>query len=279
MSYNDWIDSITPKVHGTANLSSVLADTPLDFFLMTSSISGTLGTPGQANYAAANAYMDSLARHRRSNVLNACSAIVPMVLGVGVVAENRELEDSLKHKGMYGIDEEHLLRSLEIAILEQANTKDPLDHLVIGLDPSELRAATKEAGDDVDVFWSRDKRFRALLHHMNGESSAATSGGAAASIVGAMRGAESPQRAQELARAHIVTKLARMLVLDTEAFEDADRSVASYGIDSMVGAELRNWIFREFGVDVPFQRLLAPSMTPDTLAGIMCENVGIEGQS
>jgi hypothetical protein len=40
-----------------------------------------------------------------------------MVLGVGVVAENDTLEDSPQRKGMYGIDEQHLLQSSEAAIV------------------------------------------------------------------------------------------------------------------------------------------------------------------
>ena len=275
MSFEDWQTSIRPKVHGTANLQDALADTPLDFFLMTSSVSGILGTPGQANYAAANSFLDALACHRRSQGQSACAAIVPMVLGVGVVAENEDLEEALTRKGMYGIDEEHLLRSFEIAIREQqrAQAEGGIDHLVIGLDPRLLAGAMSSAGTS-EAFWMADPRFRTLTHHIrNGPAAGGGEGGAGllASLLSLATGVE----AVLAARGAVEGKLGRMLLLDTDAFGDLAQSVASYGIDSMIGAELRNWLFKEFGLDIPFQQLLGPSLTPMKLAEQICTAHGI----
>jgi hypothetical protein len=61
MTYENWSKSIRPKVFGSKHLRKVTADLNLDFFLMTSSVSGFLGTPDQANYAAANSYMNAFA--------------------------------------------------------------------------------------------------------------------------------------------------------------------------------------------------------------------------
>ncbi|KAK2024712.1 fatty acid synthase [Colletotrichum zoysiae] len=278
MSFEDWETSIRPKVHGTANLQDALADTPLDFFLMTSSVSGILGTPGQSNYAAANSFLDALARHRRSRDQNTCAAIVPMVLGVGVVAENEDLEDALTKKGMYGIDEEQLLRAFEIAIHEQKRPKDEgggIDHLVIGLDPHLLAEAMNSAGTD-EAFWMADPRFRTLLHHLRSGPAAVGSGGeGGADLLSSLLAAATGAEAVLAAREAIEGKLGRMLLLDADAFGDLAQSVASYGIDSMIGAELRNWLFKEFGLDVPFQQLLGPSLTPTKLGEQICASHGI----
>lgn len=48
------------------------------------------------------------------------------------------------------------------------------------------------------------------------------------------------------------------MLIDLAMFEDPTVPVAKYGLDSMIGAELRNWIFKEYALDIPFQQLLGP---------------------
>ena len=60
---------MSPKIAGAANLDALTRDRTLDFFVLFSSSSSLLGSPGQANYAAANAWMDALAHRRRAEGL------------------------------------------------------------------------------------------------------------------------------------------------------------------------------------------------------------------
>ncbi|HML90062.1 MAG TPA: SDR family NAD(P)-dependent oxidoreductase [Methylomusa anaerophila] len=55
---------LSPKVSGLVNLDQASKDLNLDFFVLFSSVAGSLGNPGQADYAAANAFMDHYARYR-----------------------------------------------------------------------------------------------------------------------------------------------------------------------------------------------------------------------
>lgn len=274
MTFDSWKQSTNPKVVGAQNLHSVLASTPLDFFLMTSSVSGILGTPGQSNYAAANAYLDALARYRQEQAsVTATSVVLPMVLGVGVVAENSEIEEALKRKGMYGVDEEHLLQSFEAAMGTTSAGPTAADHVVVGLDPARLQKAVAEADAD-DSFWLEDARFSHVVHDIYSSADDA-SGAGAQSIVAIMKAAESEAEAVTAIEAHFMDKLARMLMLNPDDVDPKVGSISSYGIDSMVGAELRNWIFKEYKMDLPFQQLLGPTLTIEKFAGLALATQGL----
>ncbi|MCR9142860.1 MAG: type I polyketide synthase [bacterium] len=77
---------LAPKVEGSWNLHQATRQRELDFFVMFSSVSALTGSPGQSNYAAANAFMDGLAVYRRANGLPAVSIAWGPWADVGMAA-------------------------------------------------------------------------------------------------------------------------------------------------------------------------------------------------
>ena len=279
MTFEKFAAGVLPKVRGALSLHKALKQTPLDFFVMTSSISAVLGNPGQSNYCAGNSFLDSLAWHRNLLGLAASSIALPMVLDVGVVAENEDIEVSLGRKGMYGIDENEMLRGFEVAML-QTQPKNPSPpklgnaQIILGLEPASLARAISSK-DSVDAYWYNDARLKRVRAGVEAASKGTTQTGSGFVDELQDAAAVSTDVAIDIIGQYIMTRCSKILMRDIEEFEMDGRSVADYGLDSMIGAELRNWLFKEFTLDMPFQKLLAPELTFKTLSLVVGEKVGI----
>ncbi|KAI1425016.1 hypothetical protein F5Y12DRAFT_749302 [Xylaria sp. FL1777] len=293
MNYASYMAAITPKVRGALSLHKALGNAQLDFFVMTSSVSAVLGNMGQSNYSAANSFLDALARHRTSVGLAATSLALPMVLDVGVVAEDDAIETSLVRKGLYGISEEEMLRGMEAAM---ATRSQPLSssgashrvtpmssHLVMGMEAREIRGtiATIRA-ENADLFWLDNARLCHLRAAVEADAARGGSGSESqaraheqgfASTLEAAR-AQGPEAVVAVVATHIVQRMSGILMIPFGDFEVDGRSLASYGLDSMVGTEMRSWLFNEFGLDYSFQKLLAKTLTFRALATVVARRLG-----
>ncbi len=282
MSAADFEAAIVPKVKGAQSLDKAFEGIDLDFFVMTSSISATLGNPGQCNYSAANSFLDSLARQRNLRHQAGTSLVLPMILDVGVVSENENIEISLSRKGMYGIDEQEMLRGFEAAMSQSVSRPDqPVPEIVdsriiLGLEPGELARAIA-ASETVDAYWYNDARLRRIRAEVEGagQTTGATRQGGDFKKALKVAQAESFDTAIEVIAQHVMKRASNILMVPVESFELEGASIAGYGLDSMIGAELRNWLFKEFGLDMPFQQLLSPSLTFRTLSVTLAEGMGM----
>src|SRR5213082_320845 len=90
---------MAPKAEGAWNLHRLTLDKPLDFFVMCSSVAGVMGNAGQGSYAAANAFLDSLAHHRHALGLPALTVNWGALTGGGILARHAETAERLTRQG------------------------------------------------------------------------------------------------------------------------------------------------------------------------------------
>ncbi|TGO73554.1 hypothetical protein BELL_0351g00040 [Botrytis elliptica] len=279
MSYDQFKGTIDPKVKVAENLHRGLIGHCLDFFLMLSSISATLGNPGQSNYSAGNCYLDSLAWGRNVQGLPAVSVVLPAILDVGYVSEHQEIEVLLSRRGIFGINEDEMICGFETAIKDQPSAGNAIlqdSQIVLGLDPSTVASALSSI-HTTDVFWFENPRFRHLRAEIRevvgsgGNSGTKSSSGNTIEQIQAAITA-GPEHVINIISAQVAKKLSNILAISIEDMPLEGTSVASFGLDSMIGAEFRNWLFKEFGYEVPFPILLAPDLSIKDLS----VNVGIK---
>ena len=199
-----------------------------------------------------------------------------MILDVGVVAENHDIEMSLNRKGMYGIDEREMLAAFETGMRQgpprngEANIGDT--QIGLGLEPAYL-AAAMSSSDPADVYWANDARLnhiRAIVDSLT--TSGADKTGSAGNFITSLTGKTQREVVKSI-NEHIIKRCSSILMIPIDGFDTEDRSVGSYGLDSMIGAELRTWLFKELGLDIGFQVLLGPTLTFTALAEMVAERL------
>ncbi|KAK7954812.1 polyketide synthase [Apiospora saccharicola] len=118
MSHEAWSIGIQPKWRGTWNLHHALEghDDALDFFVMTSSLSGSCGTATESNYCAANSFLDAFAQWRRSRGKPAVSLGLGMISEVGYLHENPDIEALLLRKGIQPLNEDEFLQVVDFGL-------------------------------------------------------------------------------------------------------------------------------------------------------------------
>jgi hypothetical protein len=270
MEFTAWQTAVLPKVLGTWNFHHALSkqEEPLDFFFLFSSVSGTAGQIGQANYAAGNTFMDAFVQYRHSLGLPASTLDIGIMEDVGFLARERHLLEALRATSLHFLHEQDLLDSLELMIAPRSHKIPDNDATAAGeisefarltrgyVNPSQvvvgLRSKLPLLSPMNRTGWKKSPRllvYRNIEFQDHTDSGPTTDGGLKEFLqtCGKTPGVlETEAAAGFLAHEIGATLFSFMMRGDEEV--NVTVPLASVGVDSLVSIELRNWFRQKIGV-------------------------------
>ena len=216
------------KVAGAWNLHRATAPLELDFFVLYSSMAGVLGSAGQANYAAANAFLDALAAHRRAQGRRALAiqwgpwSEGGMAAALGERGRRRWAAQGIRELGAG----EALMQ---------------LERLLAG------GAAAPASAAPLPIAWERyvaalaggAPPFLRDLVRVTANGARATAVPARPALVAQLAAAPRARR-RHLLLAHVREQAALVLQLPKSHALDPDQGFKELGLDSLMAVELRN---------------------------------------
>ena len=215
--------TLRPKAYGAHYLHRLTEDDDLDFFVLFSSASAVLGSPSQANYAAANAMLDGLVAHRRSQGLPATAAnFGPW--GRGGMASSEAAVANLSAQGMMPLEPSAALAALSEVV----------------------RHGTAQA-TVLKANWQRTAKMLGGIRPPLLDQVLPTGDGSAAGDSELLRQLEETPVAQ---RAAFITEFLQREVqgfLRLAQPPAASSRFLDLGTDSLMAVELRNRLFGQFG--------------------------------
>jgi polyketide synthase 7 len=257
------LESLTPerlatvfraKVDAAWHLHRLTKDLDLSFFVLFSSLAGTLGNAGQGGYAGANTFLDGLAAHRAALGLPATS------IAWGLWARTSEMTGHLDEArlrrlelmGMAALTDDHGLALFD-AVLDSPRTFA----VAAPVDMARLRASGQPLPEllaGLDAPTGGPARRRVVEAGPSGA-------GSLADRLAALPGPQQDKALLDLVRGAVATVLGHANAQEVTA----DRAFKELGFDSLTAVELRNRLNNATGLRLP-ATLVFDHPTPEALA-------------
>ncbi|MDB5502867.1 MAG: eryA [Tardiphaga sp.] len=231
-----------PKVSGAWNLHHLTVEMPLDFFVLFSSVTSLVGNPGQANYVAANSFLDALAHHRHGLGLPALAINWGAIGEVGYVAQHDDIGRHLDRMGITAF-----APSEALAIFEAALRSNRAQLGAARLDWQRIAAALPQ--------FAASGRFTHLVQHATAPEAPDKAG----DFAGRMQSTVATER-PALLDGFLRERVATVSGASVSKL-NFDLPIAELGIDSLMAVELETVIRAEIGIDPPAGLLLDPDVT------------------
>lgn len=232
---------MSAKVDGARILHALTSGLPLDFFVLYSSSTALLGTPGQANYAAGNAYLDALAAHRASLGLPVTSIQWGPWVGAGLAASgDGAVREQRRARGVVELEPSDAMTIFGAAVASRvpvvAVMRVDWDLYLGGVEPHAQGPLRGLAGADAKA-------------PAKGSDARADEGDA---FVTTVRRAQGSERRRLLLES--MERLVRKALM-TERSLDPRAALWQMGMDSLMMVDLAARIRRLLGLPIPVTRL------------------------
>ncbi|MDE5102206.1 MAG: SDR family NAD(P)-dependent oxidoreductase, partial [Trichodesmium sp. St19_bin2] len=233
MTWQQFTKVTAPKVTGTWNLHKLTKDIPLDFFVCFSSLASVLGSPGQSNYAAANAFMDAVAQYRQNLGLPGLSINWGPWANVGIAARmGAQQQGRLQSQGLQGIQTEQGLQALEEVL-----ATDEAQIAIFNIDWPHLLS---QFGQMTPAFLSEI----ASQHPLQGK---ANQGPKQRELLEQMKVATTDQR-QRLMVDYLIGVVAKVLRRGKNDLPDPEEGFFNLGMDSLMALDFGQMIQVDLGI-------------------------------
>ncbi len=245
---------LSPKVGGAIQLDRATRNLKLDYFVVYSSATTLIGSPGQSAYVAANGYLQGLARKRRSEGLPALAVAWGAISDAGVLARDGETAKKLaRATGVVGIASRDAL--------------DQLGHMLVNQngEATHYFADIHPGGAMRDMKLLQTPAFARVFRN-RGDADVGE-GVDILKLIDGLSEVEARVKVAEL----LAVEVGRILRLSSEEL-DIHRPLSELGMDSLMGLELRMDIEKRFGVELPLIAITSVTNLTD-LAGRMIANI------
>ncbi|KAL2194238.1 polyketide synthase [Corynascus similis CBS 632.67] len=305
MTWSQWNATLGPKVRGTWNLHEALANEPLDFFWMASSIVTVVDEPGQANYSAGCNFLEAFCQYRHSLCLPATVLNICPIEGVGYVAENPQARRNMKAQGLCLLGEPEFLDFVRLNLV-QAGLRSTSDHgngsyvnpngwknpsqVIMG-----LRSGSELPLDDPNnrTNWRRDRRmglYHNMRQHMDDQPSSSTPDRIMlfldtvtnADVTAVSKLLSNPDNVAFIAR-QVGKKIHELIMKPVNEGEavDTDLTLIQIGLDSLMAIELRRWLRGVFGITISVLEIMGSGsllQLGEIIAGKLAERLSNESR-
>ncbi|HEX3693557.1 MAG TPA: SDR family NAD(P)-dependent oxidoreductase, partial [Solirubrobacteraceae bacterium] len=250
---------LRPKIDGALCLHELTADRELDAFVLFSSVSATLGSGGQAAYAAANAFLDGLADMRRARGLPATSVAWGAWAGGGMAAT---VGEHMRRRGFGEMEPTAALRELEQVLADEVPRA-----VVVDVDWQHYARQTAAPAPAL-----RELPELGRILGANAASETVSAGREAFAVE--LAAAPEPERPR-IVLGLVQAQAALVLGHPSPQAIDPDRAFRELGFDSLSGVELRNRLVAATGSRLPTTAIF-DHPTPTELASHLVAEIAGE---